>query len=194
MKIIAYTLASLFITQQASAQMMLTGDGTNMTFKNGASVIAKVTPAGNIEAATPTANNHVATKEYVDTQLASASGGSDPSVKYGGTWEVKLVTPSRSGNYWFGAKQYCKNQNATYDVLSLGHFLYADTLTLSSPMANGGNYHVACLGHDMCGPSGSYTVGTNAYFPYYEHQTTLDARRIVNTNSGNYPYACVQKQ
>ena len=82
-----------FCVANVYAQMMMTSDGTNMVIKNGASTVAKISPSGTIEASTPTANNHLATKEYVDSHVASASG--DGSVN---TCVLKLKGESRPNN------------------------------------------------------------------------------------------------
>ena len=73
--VLALPIFVLALPLSAHAQMMMTGDGTNMLIKNGGTTVATITPTGQIEASTPTANSHLATKEHVDTQLASASGG-----------------------------------------------------------------------------------------------------------------------
>ena len=44
---------------------------------------AKLEVAGNIIASTPVSGNHVATKDYADTKVASAAGGSIPPLRGG---------------------------------------------------------------------------------------------------------------
>ena len=60
----------------AHAQMSMSSDGTNLTFKSGSTVVAKVTPSGGVEA-----NKHV----EVGTSTASCTSSLAGAIRYNST-------------------------------------------------------------------------------------------------------------
>jgi hypothetical protein len=63
----------------APPQMSAGADTNSIAFKDGSTEIVKINSTGTVSGATPTANEHFATKLYVDTQTAAASGASAPT-------------------------------------------------------------------------------------------------------------------